>query len=50
MFYLDNWKEVKGKEGRRQKARNGPEPYLCGREEAQMNGHAIACLYVAVIE
>ena len=41
--------ERKGKEERCQKARNGPEPYLCGREAAQMDDHTIGCLYLAVI-
>ena len=49
MFYLDIWKDRKRKKGRCQKARNGPEPYLWGREAAQMDGHTIGCLYLAVI-
>ena len=41
--------ERKGEKGRCQKARNGPELYLCGSEAAQMAGHAIGCLYLSVI-
>ena len=49
MFYLDIWKDRKRKKGRCQKARNGPEPYLWGREAAQMDDHTIGCLCWAVI-
>ena len=35
--------------GRCQKARNGHEPYLCGREAAQMDDNTIGCLYLVVI-
>ena len=48
MFYLDIWKERKGKRARC-KNRNGPEPYSCGREAVQMDDHTIGCLYLAVI-